>query len=93
MEGDKTIEELRGFMEEIMNAGGNVWIKWTCPKCGDRVTANEANTVYMQGYKHEDCGEVYRGDTYGLFVVFTHEGDDEPVSITLTKPLRKEELN
>ena len=55
---------------------GVLWyLKWTCPKCKERVTCNEPMTVYKQGYIHEEredgspCGELYTGNMFGCFLV------------------------
>lgn len=64
------------MMDEVAGKGGKAWIKWTCPKCGERVTANEPNTFHTRGYAHEakrdgsPCGAVYTGDMFGLLVAY-----------------------
>lgn len=55
-----------------------IWIKWTCPGCGERVTADEPNTFCTQGYLHttrEDgtpCGIPYDGHLFGLRLIIAH---------------------
>ena len=66
---DKDIEELLPTIRELIRGGAMVWLKWTCPKCGDRVTANKENTYYTGGYTHEDCGETYYGTMFGMLVL------------------------
>ena len=31
--------------------------KWTCEKCGDRVTGNEPDKLFTHGH-HEECGHI-----------------------------------
>jgi len=31
--------------------------KWTCEKCGERVTGNTPNKLFTSGH-HEDCGHI-----------------------------------
>lgn len=43
----------------LQNYKDNVQIyqKWTCEKCGDRVTLNVPNKMHALGH-HEDCGAI-----------------------------------
>lgn len=74
---DKPIEDILNLMEKVVAQGGLAYIKWTCPKCGERVTSDQANCFYMQGYKHTEkddgtpCGETYRGTMFGLRALFS----------------------
>lgn len=72
---DQPLESILAQIKETMrlNPGAQCYIKWTCPKCGERATADEPNQVYMMGYTHEDCGGFYNGWNYGLMVIFGNE--------------------
>jgi len=66
----EALEMLRDLPE------GSLWyLKWTCPKCGERVTCNEPKTVYTRGYLHQEkangepCGALYTGQMFGCFLV------------------------
>lgn len=63
--------QIRAKMEAAIqaNPGVKLYVKWTCPKCRERVTADDANTFHMGGYKCE-CGHLYTGDLFGLMAVF-----------------------
>lgn len=82
MTEDKHIDEIIKMVESIAEKGGQAYIKWTCPRCGERVTCSDANTIYQKGYGHEErengtyCGEIYRGDKFGLLVVFQAEFEE-----------------
>ncbi len=41
--------------ETLITGGDTVFQKWTCAKCGERVTANAENTFTARG-SHDDCG-------------------------------------
>lgn len=78
-----------GRLIEIMNAyiakGYDVYVKWTCPKCGDRCISNEKNCFQTQGYRHEEkvdgspCGEIYWGPLYGVLASWSRKYEGEPV--------------
>jgi hypothetical protein len=74
---DKHITEIVRIMDQTIdkNPGAQCFVKWTCPGCGERVTANEANVIYQGGYRHEDCGKVYTGEHFGLMVVLGNRSD------------------
>ena len=71
---DFEIEEMLPKIDELIRSGVLVYLKWTCPKCGERVTANEPNTYRTQGYQHEErldgiiCGEWYYGTKFNYLV-------------------------
>lgn len=69
---DKHIREIMEMVKPILESGGLVYLKWTCPKCGERVTADEANTYHADGYIHTEpyCGYHYKGTQYGFLVVY-----------------------
>lgn len=51
-----------------------IFLKWTCPGCGERVTADEPDTVYPKGVIHTEkadgtpCRTEYRGGYFGWTV-------------------------
>jgi len=55
--------------------------KWTCEKCGERVTGNEPNKLFMLGH-HEDCGHITdlrkTGCNYMVHMVFGGVADMPP---------------
>lgn len=52
--------------------GADVYVKWTCWKCGERVMSDEPNVFRTGGYKHDEphCGATYFGPLYGFALVF-----------------------
>lgn len=70
MPKDHHIDLLLTTLDEKVKANPNmkVYLKWTCPGCGERVTATEPNTYYTEGYVHESCGATYRGKMFGTLV-------------------------
>ena len=63
-------------MDEFIGEGWDVYVKWTCPRCGERVMCETPNTFYAGGFRHavradgEPCGFVYHGEGgygYALF--------------------------
>jgi hypothetical protein len=55
--GDFLLGELADSADRIVRAGGNVYMKWTCRGCGERVMAGTPN-VFWTAMRHEDCGHV-----------------------------------
>lgn len=80
-EKDLTTEEVIERMDEVIrsNPGAKTFVKWTCPACGERVTATEYNTFRTGGYRHEEkhggevCGHIYAGPFWGFMVLFDNE--------------------
>jgi rubrerythrin len=72
---DVSREELIKMMDQLIKGGNEVFVKWTCPKCGDRCIANEKNTFNVSGYIHETrengerCDTHYNGDQWGLMAI------------------------
>lgn len=66
---DRPIPEIQRMMREVHAKGGQSWIKWTCPKCGERCVATEPNQINLAGYEHDACGGVYTEHLFGLMVV------------------------
>lgn len=54
---DYPLDTIRQSMQDWLDKGAVTFFKWTCAGCGDRVTANEPNTVLTQAL-HEDCGHT-----------------------------------
>lgn len=61
----------------IDNPGVKVYVKWTCPKCAERITSTEPNKFREGGYIHEErndgsyCGFLYTRSTWGLLVEYS----------------------
>jgi hypothetical protein len=51
----KCAKELDRLMREHPTAV--FYQKWTCEKCGDRVTGETPNKLFTEG-KHDDCGHT-----------------------------------
>lgn len=54
---DYPLQECADAAEKLIDKGWLVFQKWTCDKCGDRVTANTPNTFTTLGH-HEACGFI-----------------------------------
>lgn len=54
---DFPFKEVCKAAEQLAKAGCAVHQKWTCEKCGERVTANTANYFTTFGH-HEECGHI-----------------------------------
>lgn len=66
---DRPIAEIQRMMNDVRAKGGKSWIKWTCPKCGERCLSTDPDTINLGGYQHDACGGVYTGALYGLMVL------------------------
>jgi len=60
---DHPLHECAETAGKLIEAGCTIYQKWTCEKCGDRVTANEANHWTTHGHheQREDgspCGHI-----------------------------------
>jgi hypothetical protein len=60
---DHPIDECAKAAEKLIRAGCDVYQKWTCGKCGERVMANLANHWTEQGHHEEKsdgnpCGYI-----------------------------------
>jgi len=75
MTDDRPIAEMLPEIERHVELGRTVYLKWTCPACGERAIANDPNRYCTQGYLHEEkkdgspCGFLYRGDLFGYLVL------------------------
>ena len=58
-----------------LDGKAKVYVKWTCPGCGERVTSTQPNSFHTDGYTHEECGVTYTGDMFGMALV-TIIGDE-----------------
>lgn len=74
---DIHVTELVQQMESILTASphAQLFVKWTCPQCGERVISDDANVFHAGGYRHEECGCLYTGEWFGLLAVFDWAGD------------------
>jgi predicted RNA-binding Zn-ribbon protein involved in translation (DUF1610 family) len=68
-------DELVLMMEELLRQAPNasLFVKWTCPNCGERAMSMEANTFHPTGYVHDDCGFLYQGPYYGFMAMFSND--------------------
>lgn len=72
MTEDVEQEKLLEIMNAYMAKGYDVFVKWTCPQCGERAISNEPNCFNTGGYIHEEkaggapCGVLYHGPVYGV---------------------------
>lgn len=72
---DLDVDELQVRMTVYLRAGYNCYVKWTCPTCGERVVADESNTINLGGYRHTErldgspCGATYQGSRFGFVAV------------------------
>lgn len=72
---EELVPKLRELLEKFPKT--EFWLKWTCPKCGERCATDESNVIYMEGNVHTlradgtDCGEWYKGTKYGVLVALS----------------------
>ena len=69
---DRPLENIIQLIDQTLHRipTAKLYIKWTCPGCGDRCIADEPNVVYRHGYAHDRCGTHYDGAAgYGLLLV------------------------
>lgn len=70
--GDLPFDKLVVEMDKLLAKGYHVWVKWTCPDCGERATSNEPDVVHTGGYLHQEkadgtpCGAWYFGTVFGM---------------------------
>jgi len=79
MKGDLSITEIAEMMNYAIEKGWECFIKWECECCGDRVTCNTPNSVFTEGYLHEDCGHTSFPDKFGLMVMKSIGGENQHV--------------
>lgn len=68
---DVPIEKIIERCEAVLSRDPTAlcFVKWTCPKCGERAESSQPNVVCISGYVHEGCGYHYQGKLYGLMVI------------------------
>ena len=79
---DIDISEIQRKTDALLAANPTVkvYLKWTCPTCGERVTATEPNSYCLRGYYHEEkddgssCGALYTGTKFGMLLLFAVGG-------------------
>lgn len=75
MDGDRPIREMRSEIEAHVEQGAFVFLKWTCPQCGERCIDDVPNRFCTQGYRHEEkadgspCGGFCTGYLFGYLLV------------------------
>jgi len=79
---DQPIEKLLPNLQFLAEMGALAYLRWTCPKCGDRVLADTPNVYNALGYTHTEradgtpCRGFYAGPLFGLAVLV----DDVPLT-------------
>ena len=87
-------DELIKSMDRWINEGAEVFVKWTCPACGERVMCDTPNTFYTDGFLHSEkedgsvCGCLYYGENGFGFLLSFAPGNATPG----TKTKRRREL-
>lgn len=69
-EKDIPKDELIKKMSWVIEQGGIVYVKFTCPYCFSRQTSDTPNTFHLAGYKCEECGGTSIPDKYGMLVMW-----------------------
>lgn len=54
---DFPLIEVEETAKDVIAKGGFIYQKWTCAGCGERVTGNVKNALFIKGH-HEECGHV-----------------------------------
>ena len=86
---DAPLAELAESAEKVIEDGGLFFFKWTCGKCGDRVTATEPNQL-TEWSKHDDCGYItHTATTGGNYMVIKVAGKDAEHALDLIRDLLK----
>lgn len=62
-------DELLAKMQELINAGWTVFVKFTCLHCGSRQISDTPNKLHLGGYTCEECGKVSHPICYGLLIM------------------------
>jgi len=66
---DVSKDEILSQMKKCIDTGWTCFVKWTCEKCGERVTCNTPNAFFTEGYIHEDCGHISFPNKFGLVII------------------------
>lgn len=71
---DLSYEDAVEMANKVAESGAQVYFKFTCEHCGERVSFQEANSIYEAG-ECAACGKITDPITgYGLLVSFTIGG-------------------
>jgi len=68
--GDLSPTEWVAKVTEILEAvpSAEIFAKYTCPACGERLTDNEPNVFHLT-MVHEDCGARFRPTVAGMLLI------------------------
>lgn len=82
--GNKPLSAIVELAECYLAMGAEVFQKWTCEKCGERITADSANTFTTQGHHSEkadgsECGHItdIQATGCGLALVWRSEAKEK----------------
>jgi len=70
-------------MQRWLSFGLDAYLRWTCPKGGERVLADQPNVYHASGYRHAEradgtaCGGIYLGTLFGLAVAVPEMSAEE----------------
>jgi ribosomal protein L37E len=71
---DLEIPELLIQMNKMISQGWNVYIKWQCEACHERVTCETPNTFFKEGFVHTEkadgtsCGHTSFPKKFGMMI-------------------------
>lgn len=96
-EGDREITDLLPEIEALIDQGATIYLKWTCPACGERCVADEPNKYHVRGYLHTErddgtsCGTWYHGTRFGYLLIAscvtgTYDREKQEVTISANGP-------
>jgi len=68
---DLPLAQLAEMANKLIEKGHLVFMKFTCEKCGARLTFEEPNTFYKEG-SCDQCGHVTEIKHGGFMVAFVH---------------------
>lgn len=80
---NKPLSRIIEIAEHYLALGAEVYQRWTCEKCGERVTSDNANTFTLQGHHTEKadgskCGYITDIQTgCGLALVWRSEAKEK----------------
>ena len=72
---DIDVFQLAVEMEQLVRRGFLVFVKWDCEKCGERVTCEQPNKIFTEGYTHTEkkdgtpCGHTSFPAKFGMMVM------------------------
>jgi len=76
MMSDPHVKDVMSKADLLIQAGHDVYFKWTCGVCGERVMSEKPN-ILNTSYLHEDCGfetKTVEGDLGFLLVMKAGHG-------------------